>query len=647
MAKAKRKSEADESGGAAKGAKAKSAGRKGGGGALVVGILANILSGAVWAGLLAAGALAYFAMDLPAIDETALTRRPHVQVLDADGNQIANFGDIYGEILDLKKVPPYLPGAVVAVEDRRFYDHHGLDFRGLARAVLVDLRARKMVQGGSTITQQVAKNLFLTPDRTLTRKVREALLALKLERTFTKDQILSLYMNRVYFGGGVYGFEAASERFFGHPAREVSVFQAAVLAGLLKAPSHYNPQREPEQAKARAQVVLTTMVETGTLTEGQAKTAFNSAVPVLKAVVRETNTARYFADWVVSQVDSYVGAIDRDLVIHTTLDLRLQAATEQAVARHLEKSGAKLAVSEAAAVVMSPDGAVRAMVGGKDYNDSQFNRATQALRQPGSAFKPFVYMAAVENGLKPDDVVSDAPIKIGRWKPRNFTNKYEGPVSVETALAKSLNTATVRIAQDVGAKAIVAAAHRMGISSPLKPELSLALGTGEVTLLELTGAYAPFANGGAGVLPYTILDIAERGTQDHPGTVLYQREGAGLGQVIAPETVETMNRMMTQVIARGTGTAANFGFPAAGKTGTSSDFRDAWFMGFSSDYVAGVWVGNDSGAEMKGVTGGGLPAQIWHDVMATAHAGREPHDLPGIAPPAADLIGKVLSVFTN
>ncbi len=641
MAKAKRDAKSEDSE-----ANEPAPRKKGKGGAkagvTALGIAANLISGLVWAGLLATVALGYFALDLPRIDESALTRRPHIQVLDANGAQIANFGDIYGDTLDLKKVPPFLPAAVVAVEDRRFYEHQGLDFRGLARAVYVDLKARKLVQGGSTITQQVAKNLFLTPDRTLTRKVREALLALKLERTFTKDQILSLYMNRVYFGGGVYGFEAASEKFFGHPAKDVSVFQAAVLAGLLKAPAHYNPQREPEQAKARAAVVLTTMVETGALTDAQAKAALKNAAPVLKAVVPQTNIARYFADWVVSQVDSYVGAVDRDLVIRTTLDLKLQAATEQAVARHLEKSGAKLNVSEAAAVVLSPDGAVRAMVGGKDYADSQFNRATQALRQPGSAFKPFVYLAAVENGLRPDDMVTDAPIKIGRWKPRNFTNKYEGPVSVETALAKSLNTATVRIAQDVGAQAIVAAAHRMGIGSNLKPELSLALGTGEVTLLELTGAYAPFANGGGAVLPYTILDIAERG-----GQRLYQREGQGLGQVISPETVQTMNKMMVEVIARGTGTAAGFGFPAAGKTGTSSDYRDAWFMGFTADYVTGVWVGNDSGTEMKGVTGGGLPAQIWHDVMASAHAGHEMRELPGLAPPEADLIGRVLSVFTN
>jgi penicillin-binding protein 1A len=644
MAKAKRKSKSDSSGAEDAGAPAKPRGAKPArkGGAVAVAVIAAVLSGAVWAGLLGAGALAYFAMDLPAVDEAALTRRPHVQVLDANGNQIANFGDIYGELLDLKKVPAYLPAAVISVEDRRFYDHHGIDFRGLTRALYTDIRARKMVQGGSTITQQVAKNLFLTPDRTLTRKVREALLALKLERTFTKDQILALYMNRVYFGGGVYGFEAASERFFGHPAKDVSVFQAAVLAGLLKAPSHYNPQREPDQAKARAEVVLATMVETGAVTADQAKAAIKNAAPTLKAVVAATTTARYYADWVLSQVDSYVGAIDRDLVIHTTLDLKLQAVAEAAIARHLDKSGDKLKVSEAAAVVLSPDGAVRAMVGGRDYGDSQFNRATQALRQPGSAFKPFVYMAAVENGLKPDDVVSDAPIKIGRWKPRNFSNKYEGPVSVETALAKSLNTATVRIAQDVGVKPIIAAAHRMGISSPLKPELSIALGTGEVTLLELTGAYAPFANGGAGILPYTILDVAER-----DGTVLYRREGGGLGQVISPETVGTMNRMMSGVITHGTGTAAGFGWPAAGKTGTSSDYRDAWFMGFTTDYVTGVWVGNDSGAEMKAVTGGGLPAQMWHDVMIAAHAGHEVRELPGLAPPETDLIGRVLQVFTN
>jgi penicillin-binding protein 1A len=605
-------------------------------------LVAGVLSGAVWAGIAITIALIAFAIDLPKVNEAALTRRPHVELLDAGGQPFASFGDVYGEAIDLKKVPSYLPAAVVAVEDRRFYHHHGVDPRGLLRALYEDVRAGHFVQGGSTITQQVAKNLFLTPERTVSRKIREALLALKLERTYTKDQILSLYMNRVYFGSGIYGFEAASERYFGRPAKDLTVFQAAVLAGQLKAPSHYNPAREPERAKQRAEVVLTTMVETGALTKSQAAFALNNAVPALKAVPNQTNKARYFADWVVSQVDSYVGSTDQDLVIHTSLDPKLQAIAEKALDEHLDKSGAKLKVSEGAVVVLSPDGAVRAMVGGKDYEDSQFNRATQALRQPGSAFKPFVYMTAVENGLKPDDMVTDAPIKIGHWKPQNFDGRFYGPVTVETALAKSLNTATVRIAQDVGPKALVATAHRMGIAENWKPDLSLALGSGDLTLLELAGAYAPFANGGSGVAPYGITDITDR-----QGKVLYRRQGAGLGQVMTPETVGTMNRMLVQVMSRGTGTAAAINFPAAGKTGTSSDFRDAWFMGFTADYVAGVWVGNDDGDDMKGVTGGGLPAQIWHEVMAAAHEGHEPRSLPGLEPQDPGLIGRLLQVFSN
>jgi penicillin-binding protein 1A len=302
-----------------------------------------------------------------------------------------------------------------------------------------------------------------------------------------------------------------------------------------------------------------------------------------------------------------------------------------------------LNVEQGAVVVLGTDGAVRVMVGGKDYSDSQFNRATQALRQPGSAFKPFVYLAGLEGGYHPDDMVTDAPIQIGKWKPQNFSGTYEGPVTYETALAKSINTVAVRIAQQVGAKAVVAVAHRLGISEKLEPELSLALGSNEVTLLDLAGAYTPFANGGNAVLPYAITSITQR-----DGTQLYAREGGGLGQVIDPENLATMNKMMSQVLIRGTGTAAAFGYPAAGKTGTSSDYRDAWFMGFTADYVAGVWIGNDDGADMKKVTGGGLPAQIWHDVMVAAHVGREPRYLPGTAPQESpDLIGRLWNALTG
>ena len=606
-------------------------------------VASNILAVLVWGAMAGGAVVTYFALDLPAVDEAALTRRPNIRLVDALGAEIASFGDIYGASVDLKALPPHVPAAVIAVEDRRFYRHPGLDARALLRALVEDLRARAKVQGGSTITQQVAKNLFLTSDRTFSRKMKEALLALKLERMFTKDEILALYMNRVYFGGGIYGFEAAAERYFGRPAKDLTVFQAAVLAGLLKAPAHYNPIHEPDRARSRAAIVLATMVETGALTPGQSKAALTSADSALKAVITPSTRARYFADWVLAQVDSYVGALDRDVVVRTTLDARVQANAEITLVKHLKETGIKVNAEQGAVVVLAPDGAVRALVGGRDYGESQFNRATQALRQPGSAFKPFVYLAGLEAGYTPDAMVTDAPLQIGKWKPQNFSGTYEGPVTYETALAKSINTAAVRIAQDVGAKAVVAVAQRMGITEDLKPELTLALGSAEVTLLELTGAYAPFANGGTAVLPYAIVSI-----RDRAGVALYQRQGGGLGRVIAAEALGAMNQMLSQVITGGTGTAAAFGYPAAGKTGTSSDFRDAWFMGFTADYVTGVWVGNDSGAGMKNVTGGGLPAQIWRDVMANAHTGHEPRDLPGLEPKALpDFVSRFWQTLTG
>ncbi|MBY0510006.1 MAG: PBP1A family penicillin-binding protein [Rhodospirillaceae bacterium] len=653
MAKAKRRKLDDDTPeddapaqGAGRKPKASAKGGEGGnglGGIRLPRLVSNLLAALVWAVLAGGVVVGFFALDLPAVDEATLTRRPNIKIIDAGGWEVANFGDIYGASIDLKALPAHVPAAVIAVEDRRFYKHHGVDLRALARAVVTNIKAGARVQGGSTITQQAAKNLFLTPDRTFSRKIREALLAFKLERTFTKDQILTLYMNRVYFGGGVYGFEAASERYFNRPAKDLTIFQAAVLAGLLKAPTHYNPVREPERAKDRAEIVLATMVETGALTPAQSKAALKSADKALKAVPNPTARARYFADWVVSQVESYVGTIDRDLVVQTTLDGRLQAQAETILAKRLSEQGAKLNVEQGAIVVLGPDGAVRAMVGGKDYADSQFNRATQAMRQPGSAFKPFVYLAGLEGGYHPDDMVTDAPIKIGKWKPQNFSGTYEGPVTYEYALAKSINTVAVRVAQHVGAKAVVAVAHRMGITESLKPELSLALGSAEVTLLELAGAYAPFANGGQAVMPFAIVSIRER-----DGPQLYVREGGGLGQVIDPVNLATMNAMMSQVLIHGTGTAAAFGYPAAGKTGTSSDYRDAWFMGFTSDFVTGVWVGNDDGANMKSVTGGGLPAHIWRDVMTAAHVGHAPRYLPGLEPKAQpDLLSRFWDALTS
>jgi penicillin-binding protein 1A len=373
------------------------------------------------------------------------------------------------------------------------------------------------------------------------------------------------------------------------------------------------------------------MVETGALTEAQAKAATQNATRILNsaAATKQSQQARYFTDWILSQLDSFIGPVDRDLVVRTTLNMGLQSAAETVLAKMLSETGAKQNIGEGAVLSLSPDGAVLAMVGGRDYADSQFNRTTQALRQPGSAFKPFVYLAALDAGYGPDDLVTDGPIAIGGWKPQNFSGKYMGPVTVRTALSQSINTVAVRLAQAAGPRAVVATAYRLGITEDLKPELSLALGSAEVTLLELTSAYAPFANGGAAVLPYGIASISDR-----DGTVLYQRQADSLGRVISGTHVATMNQMMRGVIDDGTGAAAAFGFPAAGKTGTSSDFRDALFVGYTADVVTSVWVGNDNGSFMKGVTGGGVPARIWHDVMVAAHAGRVPKDLPGTEAPA-------------
>ena len=589
--------------------------------------VSNILALGVWAAVAAGVVLVYLALNLPPIDANALTRRPNIVIQDSAGAELGSFGDNYGDTVALTDLPKHLPAAVVAVEDRRFYDHFGIDLRGLARAMLTNIQAKGVVQGGSTITQQVAKNLFLTPERTITRKLREMMLALWLERNFTKDEILTIYLNRVYLGAGTYGVEAASQRYFGRSAKDVGIYQSAVLAGLLKAPSRYNPTNNTDLAKQRAEIVLKTMVETGALSETQAKGARQNATLILKnaAATKNTLRARFFSDWVLSQIESFVGTVDRDLVVRTTLRAPIQAAAEAALARQLEISGLAQNIGEGAVLSLSPDGAVRAMVGGRDYADSQFNRVTQALRQPGSAFKPFVYLAALDAGYAPDDLVTDGPINIAGWKPQNFSGKYLGPVSVQDALAESINTVAVRLAQATGPKAVVTTAQRLGITSDMKPELSLALGSAEVTLLELTAAYAPLANGGFAILPYAITAITDR-----DGVVLYQRQGDELGRVIAPGRVATMNRMMRGVIEHGTGTAATFGFPAAGKTGTSSDFRDAWFVGYSAELVTGVWVGNDDGGFMKAVTGGGVPARVWHDVMASAHKDHQPIDLPGL-----------------
>jgi penicillin-binding protein 1A len=585
------------------------------------------LTAAVWAVLGVAAVVAWYARDLPDIAdlEKAGIRKPTVTVLAVDGSVIARYGEIHGEAVRVRDLPPYLPRAFLAIEDRRFYEHPGIDVLGIFRAGLRNLSSGGIREGGSTITQQLAKNLFLTRERTFRRKIQETLLALWLEQRFTKDQILSIYLNRVYFGAGAYGVDAAAHRYFGRGAERLTLFEAAVLAGLVKAPSRDNPIVAPKRAAERANLVLAQMARSGWVNDSVAARARRDEVRFGPDHVDNTS-AHYFSDWVLDRVDDYVGYISGDVVIRTTLDPRLQRDAQEAAVRVLNEN-VKRKVSQAAIVALSPDGAVRAMIGGRDYGDSQYNRAARALRQPGSAFKLFVFLAALESGIHPDDRVSDRPITVQGWSPRNAGTVYRGDVTFREAAARSSNSVAVGLTERVGRNKVVRVARRLGITTPLRADPSLALGTNEVTLLELTGAYAAVANGGDGVWPYGIDEI-----RDGNGRVLYHRRGDGPGRVIAPEYVAGLNDLFSAVVAWGTGKAARLDRPAAGKTGTNQDNRDAWFVGYTPDLVAGVWLGNDDFSPMKDVSGGSLAAHMWQLFMSDALKGVPPHPLAGKLP---------------
>jgi penicillin-binding protein 1A len=587
----------------------------------------------LWTVIVGGVVLGYFALTLPDTgDLTRAERRPSVTILASDGSLLTSYGDLFGQPLTLKEMSPYLPKAVVATEDRRFYSHFGVDPIGLVRAVFANVAAGHIVQGGSTITQQLAKNLFLTPERSLSRKIQETLLALWLEHRFSKNQILEIYLNRVYLGAGTYGVDAAAHRYFNKSARQTNLYESAAIAGLLKAPTRFNPIRDSDKAAARAAQVLAKMVDAGFATSSQAMAALSGGTS-LTAVPVTRPGARYFGDWVAEQLGDFADTGNRDLTVVTTLDPRVQAQAEAAIADAITREGGKMAVSQGALVAMSPDGAVRAMVGGRDYNGSQFNRATQAQRQPGSAFKPFVYLAGLEAGLQPSDQFVDEPMRIGNWQPRDYTGHYQGEMTLAEGLVQSVNTIAVQVAQRAGLRNVVAVARRLGISSPLAPEASLALGTNEVNLLELVSAYAPFANGGLGVWPHGIIEI-----RDGAGKIVFRRTGSGIGQVVTAELTGTMNQMLSAVIGHGTGKSAALPRPAAGKTGTTQDYRDAWFIGYTADLVAGVWLGNDDNAPMNRVTGGSLPAQTWRRFMLTATQAMPVRPLPSGPPPPAGML---------
>ncbi|SRR5579859_611062 len=594
--------------------------RRAGSAVLVVGI---------WAGIAVAAVLGFYALDLPDLSSlTATLRKPSISIMATDDEQIAAFGDVYGESLTLDQMPKYLPEAVLATEDRHFYSHFGLDPIGLARAMVVNIKARHFVQGGSTITQQLAKNLFLSPNKNFKRKIQELELAVWLEHKFTKEQILTLYLNRVYLGSGTWGVDAAARRYFDIPATQLNLYQSALLGGLMKAPSRYNPQNDRTQSAKRTAQVLANMVAAGYISQAEADQARDTGQATVKQIA---HTGRYFADWIHDQVAPIAGT-DRDIVVHTTLDMNLQRRAEAELDALLAGPGAKAGVSQGAVVVMSPDGAVRALVGGRNYATSQFNRATQGMRQPGSSFKAFLYLTAMEQGFTAEDTIEDSPITTGKYRPENYTHKYEGPISLKKAFAKSSNVAAVRLIERIGPKRVVATAKRLGITSELHADASLALGTSEVPLVEMTAAYASFANGGQGVFAYGYPEVD--GTR---GEALYQRQGGGAGQVIAPGPLKQMTELMVAVVQEGSGKAAQLGErPVAGKTGTTQDYRDAWFIGFTSDYVCGIWLGNDDDTPLNKITGGTLPAQLWHNIMVVAEQNLPVRPLPGQVEPESE-----------
>lgn len=568
--------------------------------------------------------IAYYASTLPPRSEWAVpTRPPNVAILSQRGRLIANRGDTGGKAVTLGDLPSYVPNAVLAIEDRRFYAHPGIDPIGLTRAMLANLKAGRLVQGGSTVTQQLAKNLFTDASRTLERKIQEMILAMWLEIQFEKDEILQMYLNRVYLGAGAYGVDAAARRYFSKPAEELELAEAAVIAGLLKAPTTFAPTTDLERSNARAATVLLAMQDAGFITPAERAYALENPATLKTPTVAESGG--YVADWVAEVLPGFAGAVTEDVIVETTIDLELQELAQSALDETLAREGDAKGVDQGAVVVLDGSGAVKALVGGRSYEESQFNRAVSARRQPGSAFKPFVYLAALEHGLSPATIRIDQPTRIGNWTPENYTKEYYGPVSLSKALALSLNTIAAQLTNEVGAQSVAETARRLGVRSPLEPNGSIALGTSEVTLLELTTAYVPFSNGGVGVIPHVVRRIKTR-----DGKLLYDRRGSGPGQVVDDADAGAINFMLSQALTSGTARrAALDGWQAAGKTGTSQNWRDAWFVGYTAYFTAGVWFGNDDNSPTKKATGGSLPADLWKRLMEKVHEGMVPAELPG------------------
>jgi penicillin-binding protein 1A len=593
-----------------------------------------------------AGSILMLALAIPAFRETSdddWLKKSELAVtfLDRYGNEVGTRGIRHNDSIPLDQFPDHLIKAVLATEDRRFYEHFGIDISGTLRALVTNARAGGVVQGGSSLTQQLAKNLFLNNERTLDRKIKEAFLAMWLEARLTKNEILKLYLDRAYMGGGAFGVDAAARYYFNKSARDVNLAEAAMLAGLFKAPSKFSPNVNLPAARARANVVLDNLVNAGFMTEGQVFGARrNPATPVDR---RDDRAPNYYLDWAFDEVKKLVDTFpksmtERVFVVRTALDVDLQRAAENAVENSLRQYGQEYHATQAATVLMDVDGSVRAMVGGRDYGASQFNRATDAMRQPGSSFKPYVYSTALEHGLKPSSIVVDAPICIGNWCPHNYGHGYGGSMTLITALTHSINTVAVRLSLVVGdgnAKLgrarIIKTAHDMGITTPLPDTPSLPIGADAVKLLDHTGAYATFPNLGMKVVPHAILEVR---TGDGKLVWRYDRDGPKPVRVLPVHVAQDMITMMNSVVENGTGRRARLdGIAAAGKTGTTNAYRDAWFMGYTGNFVCGVWFGNDDYTSTNRMTGGALPAMTWHNIMEYAHQGIEIKQLPGIAVP--------------
>ena len=590
---------------------------------LIYGILVTV----VWATILLVPLIIYYAYDLPDISNIEKNdARATMMVMDRNGEVIATYGDVFGEWLEYDEMPPEQIEAVIATEDRRFFDHGGLDFRGLGRAVYSNLLAGRMVEGGSTISQQLAKNLYLNANKTFKRKIQELLLSFWLEMKLDKQEILTIYLNRAYFGAGAYGIDAASRTIFGHSARDLSLTEAAMLAGMLKGPALYSPLRDVERAYNRTSIVLDNMVEVGYIDRSTADIAKKRSVNISTSAAG--GDARYFTDWVVEQVPDLIGTINEPIIIHTTLVPEMQNMAANAVRQTLNRQE-RFEDTQAALVSMDFDGAVRALVGGKDYNESQFNRAVQAQRQPGSAFKLFVYLAALEAGYDPTSVMRDSPIIFDDWSPKNYNDTYIGEVTLEDAFAKSINTVAVKLSERVNRASVVDMTERLGITSPLTAEPSLALGTSEVNLLELTAAYSVIARGGIETKPYGIVEI-----QNSAGQILYRHMPGPDVRLLDQEINYTMHSMLQNVVATGTARSALMDFPVAGKTGTTQNYKDALFVGYGKEMINGVWVGKDDSTPMQGVTGGGTPAHIWKNFMYRVSLGRNDAtlDTPNVTP---------------